>query len=229
MSDWSIISPSFSFFCLLLSILPFVYFMSFLFCEVCQVTGNLYCNSIVAYLSSCVSILHSPLDGCWRWNLILPQVPALVTVGTGCRAGASPQVPHSVVCFLQALWEQRGGWLRGVLVAAVPVHQRHDEQPIRAHSQGEGRCHHARPGSGSSPLGWQTLSHECSLGLRAVNAHLLSPQVTELLLISLLCSRGVLSVLYINSGKFIKVSLPANLSGHLAPEIVGGMLRWMEL
>lgn len=203
--------------------------MSFLFCEVCQITGNLYCNSIVAYLSSCVSILHSPLDGCWRWNLILPQVAALVTVGTGCRAGASPQILDSVVCFLQALWEQRGGWLRGVLVATVPVHQRHDEQPIRAHSQGEGRCHHARPGSGSSPLGWQTLSHECSLGLCAVSAHLLPPQVTELLLISLLCSRGVRNVLYINSGKFIKVNLTANLSGHLAPETVGGMPRWMEL
>lgn len=141
--------PPFSSFCLL-SRLPFVYILLFLFLNC---ASNMYCKSTTLMHASIV-VYRIPFPVWWMLEMV-PHTPINSLSYCGCRvhSGSFSAGPHSVMCFLQAVWKQRGGRLRGVLVAAVPVHQRYDEQHLRAHSQGEGRSHHvqAAPSWAESP------------------------------------------------------------------------------
>lgn len=79
------------------------------------------------------------------------SLPAtLMSVDAGAESGDVPCGRPTDLCVpLQAVRKQRRGRFRGVLGAAVPVHQRHDERRVRPDRPGEGRSSgQRRPHSG---------------------------------------------------------------------------------
>ena len=69
------------------------------------------------------------------------QATPLMAVDVGARSGEalSGRCQRVLCAPLQTVRRQRRGGLHGVPAAAVPIHQRHDEQRVGPDRQGEGR------------------------------------------------------------------------------------------
>lgn len=105
------------------------------------------------------NLISKPLPcfrGCWKRPLTLQLVSQTVpriAVAAGAESGEVLSAGPTVSCVpLQTIREQGRGRLHGILAAAVPVHQRHDDQRVGPDGPGEGRPWFAGTGHGQGRL-----------------------------------------------------------------------------